>query len=316
MRSPGGEVAKSWEWREVAKLWEWPNTVGARAAVPPAIEACRCARGVGHYPAVTKLRRIVTALVVLVVLWLVVLLVAGLALEPRTRGRIASRLAESLQADATISDGNLALIRGQLDLSSLAVRRDDPIGHLSIAVADLTCALPPLGLALIDHDCRELALRGIRLETSTAALFHLKRPKRPPLHARRVVIDDARVELAASALLPSLGKVAVVIAHAEAGDTVFKTPLSWLFSLRTLRATVELPAGLTLHVDYAAGQLHVAGGIFGSTPIALPVALPVADLADDPRAELAKLVSVGKDLAERLVTRKAEDWLKSKLSRP
>jgi hypothetical protein len=268
---------------------------------------------------VTKLRRTVVALGVVggvLVLWLVVLLVAGIGLEPRTRDRVASRLAESLQAEATISGGDLALIRGELELSSLAVHRDDAIGHLAITVADLTCALAPLGLALVDHDCRELALRGIRLEISTTALFHLKPPRRAPLHARRVVIDDARLELAASALLPSLGKLVIDIAHAEAGDTVFKTPLSWLFSLRVLRATVELPAGISLRVDYAAGELHVAGGIFGATPVALPVALPVADLADDPRAEIAKLVVLGKDLAERLVARKAEDWLKSKLSRP
>jgi hypothetical protein len=101
-----------------------------------------------------------------------------------------------------------------------------------------------------------------------------------------------------------------------AGDTTFKTPLSFVFALRALRATVELPAGITLQLTYDLGQLHVAGGIFGATPIALPITLPVADLADDPQAEVAKLVAFGKDLAERLVTRRAEDWLKSKLSSP
>lgn len=248
--------------------------------------------------------------------WLAALLIADVAFEGRTRRGVAERIAESLQADATIDRGDLALVRGAIDLEGLTVRRDDLIGHLSITVASLHCELRPLGLALLDRNCRELAIRGTRLEVSTAALFKLKRPKRPPLHAGHVVIDDAHLELSPSALLPSLGHVAIVIEHAEAGETIFKTPLSWLFALRALRATIDLPAGITLQLTYDQGVLRVVGGMFGATPIALPVALPVADLADDPRAEIARLIAFGKDVAERLVTRKAEDWLKSKLSSP
>ena len=128
------------------------------------------------------------------------------------------------------------------------------------------------------------------------------------------MIDDARLELSPSALLPNLGRVAIAIEHAEAGETTFKTPLSWLFAMRAMRATIELPAGITLQVAYDHGELRVAGGLFGATPIALPIALPVADLADDPRAEITKLIDFGKDVAERLVARKAEDWLKGKLA--
>jgi hypothetical protein len=250
------------------------------------------------------------------VLYLAALLVADAALEGRTRRRTAERIAESLQADATIDRGDLALVRGGIDLDELTVRRDDLIGHLALTVAGLHCALPPLGLALIDRGCRELAIRGVRLEISTAALFRLPHPRRPPLRAQHVVIDDARLEFSLSALVPDLGRVAIAIDHAEAGDTTFNTPLSFLFALRALRATIELPAGITLQLIYELGQLHVAGAIFGATPIALPVALPVADLADDPQAEIAKVVAFGKDLAAQLVTRRAEDWLKSKLSAP
>jgi hypothetical protein len=248
--------------------------------------------------------------------WLGALLVLDVALEGRTRRGVADRIAESLQADATIDHGDLALLRGAIDLADLTILRHDLIGHLSITVASLHCELRPLGFALFDRSCRELAIRGTRLEASTAALFKLERPKRPPLHAHHVVLDDTRLELSPSALLPGLGRVAIAIEHAEAGDTIFKTPLSWLFALRALRATIDLPAGITLQLTYDHGELRVAGGIFGATPLSLPVALPVADLADDPRAEIAKLIDFGKDVAERLVARKAEDWLKSKLSLP
>ena len=248
--------------------------------------------------------------------WFGALLVIDVALESRTRRGVADRIAESLQADAAIDRGSLALVRGWIDLEDLTVRRDDLIGHMSITIAGLHCELRPLGLALFDRDCRELSVRGTRLEVSTAALFKLKRPKRPPLRAHHVVLEDTRLELSPSALLPNLGRVAIAIEHAEAGDTIFKTPLSWLFALRALHATIDLPAGITLQLTYDHGELRVTGGIFGATPIALPVALPVADLADDPRAEITKLIDFGKDVAERLVARKAEDWLKSKLSLP
>jgi hypothetical protein len=269
---------------------------------------------------VIRRRAIVGSLAAAAALWLLGLGLAGLVLEGQTRRRIAERIADSLQAEATIDRGDLALVRGSIDLAELAVRRDDLIGHLAITVATLSCELPPLGLALVDRDCRDLAIRGPRLELSTAALFKLRPPKRPPLHARHVVIDDARVELSPSALLPSLGRVVVAIAHAEAGDTTFKTPLSWLFALRALDATVDLPGGITLHLAYDHGELRAAGGMFGATPIALPVALPVAELADDPAAELAKLVALGRALAEQvtqqLIERKAADWLRSKLPWP
>jgi hypothetical protein len=253
---------------------------------------------------------------VLAALWLVALLVLNIALIGRTERRVAERLGGSLQATATIAGGDLALIRGRMDLDGLAIRRDDVVGHLAITVGSVRCELPPLGLALIDRDCRGLVVRGTRLEVSTAALFKLQRPKRPPLRARSVVIEDARLEFSPSAIAPSLGRVAIDIERAEAGPTVFKTPLSWIFALEKLRAKVELPADNALRLSYDDGKLQVAGGILGATPVELPLAIPVAELADDPGAEIAKLVELGKDIAQRVVANRAADWLRSKLSSP
>jgi hypothetical protein len=265
---------------------------------------------------VSRSRRIASYVGGLVAIWLVALLVLDAVLVGSTRAGIAERLGDSLQSQATIEDASLALVRGSLDLDGLAILRDDVIGHLSITTAGVRCELPPLGLALIDRDCRDLSVRGTRLEVSTAALFKLRRPKRPPLRARRVIIEDARLEFSPSAFLPSLGRVAIDIEHAESGPTMFKTPLSWIFALRELRATLDLPGGIAMRLAYDHGELRLSGGVFGATPIALPLALPVADAADDASAEVVKLVALGKDLAERLVMRKAEDWLRSKLPLP
>lgn len=260
------------------------------------------------------LRRICWGLVGLAALWIAVLVVAGFALAATTRTRVAERIGASLQADAAIADGSLSLLRGRVDLDELTVQRDDLVGHLALGVRSLACELPPLGGALFDRDCRDLVVRGVRFEVSTIALLRLPHPKRAPLHVYHLTIDDATVELAATALLPSLGKLTIHIDHADAGETTFKSPLSFLFSLRDLTATIELPGNLSLTLTYRLGRLQVAGSVFGSAPVTLPVSIPLAELGDDAATELSKLVALGKDLAEQLIAQRTEDWLKSKLS--
>jgi len=249
-----------------------------------------------------------------VAVWLAALVIGDAVFEARVRDRIGGRVAESLHAVATTEGGDLALVRGAFAVDGLAIQRDDEVGHLAIRVARLDCALLPLGGALLDGDCTELALRGLRASVSSTELFRLPRPRQARLHAGRVAIDDARLELAADAVAPNLGRAVLSIEHAEAGATVFKTALSWLFALRALRATVELPVAGTLQVVYRGGELQVSGGLLGAQPIALAVALPVADPADDGRAEIQRLVEFGKQVAERLVARKAAAWLTSGLA--
>src|SRR5205814_6480593 len=118
--------------------------------------------------------------------------------------------------------------------------RDDSVGRLHLDVDEISCDLPPLGIAMFDRECRDLELHGLRLDVSTFAVFRFQRPKRPPIRARRVVIDDATFTFAPTALIPSIGRVEITIAHAEAGPSVFRTPLSWLLALRALRATIAL----------------------------------------------------------------------------
>src|SRR5262245_3121572 len=226
-------------------------------------------------------RRVALATGGIVAGWLVACVVLDLALAGHEQRGVEHRVGESLQATATVGDTDLALLRGRLTLDHLAVRRDDPVGHLAIDVAEVRCELAPLGLALVDRDCRELAVSGVRLEVSTVALFKIKNPKRKPIHAGHVVIDDAVLAFSPSAFLPSLGKVAIVIEHAEAGPTTFRTPLSWILSLSQLRAKIDMPAGITLYLTYHDGVFGAAGSLFGSTPVELPIQLPVAAAAND-----------------------------------
>jgi len=249
---------------------------------------------------------------ILIAAWFVTLLILDAVVKSRQSTATAGRIGESLQGSATLGDVDVALIRGRLELEQLSVHRDDVIGHLSLDVADIDCELAPLGWALFDRDCRELSIRGVRFEVSTAALFQLKNPKRRPIRADRVVIDDAELTFAPSAFLPSLGRIRITVDHAEAGPTVFVTPLSWIFGLSTLHAHVELPAGLAVNLTYDHGVFGAAGSLFGSTPVQLPLELPVATLYVDAHAEVAALIKLGTNLAEQLVAKRAEDWLRQK----
>ncbi|MBA2541859.1 MAG: hypothetical protein H0V17_19600 [Deltaproteobacteria bacterium] len=261
--------------------------------------------------AVSPLRRLGFVVGGIVVVWIALLLVLGSIFGARKAQAIADRLGETLQATATLDDHDLALVRGRLRLDHLRVARNDLTGKLTLDVGKVRCELAPLGIALFDGSCRELAISDLRLELSTFALFKLKKPTRPPIRAHAVTIENATMIFSPAAVEPSLGRITLTIDRATAGATTMKTPLSWIFHLRTLNATLELPVG-KIKIDYANGMLTAAGGLFGVTPVTLPFQIPVANLADDPKAELQRLAKIGKQLAEDLVEQKARDWLRSK----
>ena len=78
------------------------------------------------------------------VLWIVGLALGGVVFGGRVGDDVASRIGESLVAQATVGGSHLALVRGRIELDDLAVRKDD-LGHLALDVAEIRCELPPLG---------------------------------------------------------------------------------------------------------------------------------------------------------------------------
>jgi hypothetical protein len=258
-------------------------------------------------------KRALRALAVVVAGWVVLLFVLGFVFAGRAADKVTTRMTETLQAPATIGARSLGLVFGSFSFERLTVARADLTGKLVLEVGEVDCDLPPLGLALVDRSCSELAVRDVKLELSTIALIQVKRPTHTPFRADHVVVDNADLVFSPSAFLPSLGRIRIKIDHAEAGPTTFKSPLSWLFTLTALRARFELPAGIELGVALADGKLVATGTVFGSTPVSIPLVLPKIDSADDARSEIRKLVEFGKDLAEQLVAQKAEDWIRNKL---
>jgi hypothetical protein len=250
----------------------------------------------------------------LLALWLAFLLIFGFAYGGRAGERVAGRIGESMMATATVDDSSLSMVRGRLELDGLHVRKDD-LGLLTIDVGHVDCDLLPMGLALVDRSCGDLVVDNVRLTMTSAAVLQLKKkPRRKPLSVDRVELRDAVLTFSPSAFLPELGKIEIRVDYVEAGPTTFKTPLSWVFTMRELGATLTLPADIVVKLAYKNGALTAQGSIFGSTPVTLPVSLPTANSSDDAKAEIAKLITFAKDLAEDLLETKAKNWLKSKLT--
>ncbi len=280
------------------------------------------------------LRRVIVIGGGLLAVWLVLLVVLGMALSSRQERKTRERLAESLHAQVSIGEVDLALVRGRLSIDKLsitsappsaalrapaepglAINRNDLVGHMTIDVDGVRCELPPLGLALFMHDCSDLIIKGVRLEVSTAALFKMERPKKgTPIRTDHMVIDSATLVFLPSAFMPDLGRIEIAIEHAETGPTVMRTPLSWLFSLKELDARFQLPAGITVLLGYRNGTLTASGSLFGSGAVELPIRIPVAGSAKDAHDEMLLLVQLGKQIAQQLVAKRAEDWLRSKLT--
>jgi len=254
-------------------------------------------------------RRAVWIVIAVAALWVATLEVLDGALADRQEDHVRARAREALVADATIGSTDLALVRGRLSIEQLALRRDDQVGHLALDIDELRCELPPLGYALVDGTCHVLAVAGLRLEFSTPAVFQIRDPKHPPLYVDSVAIDHARLAFAANAFVPGLGAIDVKIVHAEAGPTVFRTPLSWVFAMDELLGSVDVPHIGLVWFQYANGKLMATGGPLGIAGVEVPVRLPTATSARDGREEIQVLATLGIDIATRLVEQRAIDWL-------
>ena len=253
-------------------------------------------------------RRIAIGVGVLIAVWFVALVIIDVAYEDRYGERVADRIGDTLKGEGSMADSDLALVRGTLDLGGMHVARADDAGKLTLDVREVHCELLPLGGALFDRDCRVLSLAGMRLEASSLELFKLQPPKRPPMHAYWVTIDDAVFVIESAG---NFGRGELTLAHVEAGTTTFRTPLSWIFNLGELRARVVLPVPFgTVDIAYRYGVLSISGGIFAAKPWSKPIALPVQDLSDTPQQELARIVAWALPMLKDAINERLPPWLR------
>jgi hypothetical protein len=236
--------------------------------------------------------------------WLAALGIAGLAARGCVGERMRSRLADSLDADVRLGGLDLGLIRGRAVLRDLAIERDHD-GHLHVDVAEIDAGIAPLGAYLWDRDLGRVGVAGVDLDVSGWGVLHIRPPRRPPIRFARLSIDGARLSFAVAEAAPAWARMTVTIERAEAGPTVLRTPLSWVFALERLEARLELPGAGPVELRYGAGRLEASGSLFGDTPVSIPVTLP----APEPGHEGRQLATLGADVAERLTLARASGWL-------
>lgn len=218
-------------------------------------------------------------------------------------------MGQALHGDGTVQHADLALVRGYLEADGVAVRHDDVFGTLSLDVDRFHCDLAPLGLAIAQSGCRDLVIEGVKLELSTLAVFTWQKPKRAPVTVDHVMLHDATLKFDGGALAPGLDAIQIHIDRAEAGPTTFKSPLSFLFAMTALGATIELPGGIGIRLDVEDGVLYARGTFLGKAPIELRLALPLRDASWDARAELRALVAYGQTIATRLLEQRVRNFV-------
>ena len=146
---------------------------------------------------------------------------------------------------------------------------------------------------------------------SPSALVLPPRPEQPPVRVGALEIENGVIELMATGYWPGLARMVITIEHARAGATTLRTGLSWLFTLESLVARVDLPANITVRIAFADGALSASGGFFGKTPVTIPFQLPKLDDRD----EVEQLVALGKQLGKQLAIERAKRWLGSQLAK-
>ncbi len=214
-----------------------------------------------------------------------------------------ARLAGSMNAAVTIGNLDLGLVRGDVGVDRVQIVKADR-GYLRIDVDRVDVDLLPLGLALVQDGIGDVRMRGVDVEISALGALDLRGASRTPLRFDSLVIERAHVVVQAVHVVPGVASLDVTIDRASAGATTLRTPLSWLFALRELTAHVDLPFGGSIGLHYARGKLRLSGSVFGSTPLELPLEIPVLE----PARELEQLGELGRRLLGDLVAQGLERW--------
>lgn len=244
----------------------------------------------------------------LVVAYGLLLALGGLVLGGLVDRRARERIGAALGADVTIESSSFSLWRGRLEIEGLRATR--PGGGLALAIRSVEVGVAGWGAVVFDRDVDEVIVRGATLELSARALADLATREREPIASRVVeighlVIEEASVAVAPSALLPGLGRVEARVARAEAAPVHLVGALTWLGGLTRLDGEVSLPGGLGLAVGYVPGTLSVRGRWLAEAGLTLPFRLPAIDPAADELEQLRAIAVEAARAARGALTGKA-----------
>jgi hypothetical protein len=221
-----------------------------------------------------RARRLAAGIVAVPAVYLVSLVVLGLALRGCVTDRVRDRLAHALDADVTIGDSSLSLLRGTLTLEDVQVTRDHG-GHVGIDIDRVDVDLASMGLVIFDRDVERVDIDGARMEISARGMYDLaeRREKISAIPIGELDIANSSIVVMPTKLLPRLGRIELVLDRVHTSDVSLRHGLSWLYQMRELDASVNV-VGLSFGVRYDRETLGLSGGVFGSTPVDIHFPLP------------------------------------------
>jgi hypothetical protein len=220
------------------------------------------------------MRRLLVGLVTAAAVYLLALFVLGFALGGWVGGRVRDRLAAALDADVTVGDASLSLLRGRIELSDIRVHRDHG-GTVDIEIDRIDASVAPLGWVAFDGDVRHAAVDGMRMQVSARGLVDLAERRRRliPIPVGELSLSRSSIAVMPTSYLPGLGRLELRIARVHTTDFSLRHGLSWVFRMRELDATAEA-LGVSVGVAYDRESLALSGGLFGSDPIRIAFPLP------------------------------------------
>jgi hypothetical protein len=241
------------------------------------------------------IRWLARAIGVAAVAYAALLLFGGIALRGCVEELARERMARSLAADVSIGTSSLSIRRGRMVLEDVVARRAG--GDLDLRIARVEAGVAGWGAVVFDHDLDRLRVRGLRLDLSASGLTGMPPRREPrPLPIGDLLIEDARIAIAPTAILPALGRAELTIARAHARDVQLSSAVSWMEALGELDADLSAPGGIGLAVDYSPDALSLDGRVFGigrsiRVPFRFPHLDPAAHEIDQLRALATALIA-------------------------
>jgi hypothetical protein len=265
-----------------------------------------------------KLRRLVVFALAACGAYLLLLVGLGVAVRGCVAERVEQRMAEALDAEVKVGSTSLNLLSGSIELRDIRVERHSG-GHVAIHIERIAVDVAPLGWVAFDRDPEHVDVRRVRMSVDVPGVLTLpEQPERTPVHTGGMYLEDVMLEMRVIDWLPGLGRVEMAIDRARTGPVALQGSLDWVFAVRELNASAELPGPVDVTIGYAEGMLGLGGGLFGRRPVSVPFDLPVPP-PDAPEAEKIRILvnamikAVGYEASKRWLEYKAREKLRELL---
>lgn len=251
----------------------------------------------------SRMRKILVALGVLLLLYPLVLFVLSFVLAGQVEERVVERLTYALRADeVSVDDVSVSLLRGRIEVEGIHAKRTS-MGMATVDIGELTVEVASMGRVLFDDSVLAVDINEGHLQLSAVGAATLRQSDGPPLHVGELRMRDSSVTLVATSLFPSVGKAKLIVKKAYAVDLVLNNAMSWLYKTEELDATLQAPGDLKFGVAYSDEQMSVSGSILGSDPITIPFSWPIPDPRD---LELSQILDLASSLSKRIAREYAE----------